>query len=168
MDWFQQPPQNFSNRKSQIFAILRVQIILRHTERASPFPPFHDYQKYIPVKCTPLLSNRVSETWHSCVRCNNDSHQVDVELNILSKIFIIFNVVTREKALQAAEWRGPHSLWHNFIMNFHDSFIFTILDACFNIEVSAVELRLPIIISYLDSSCMKTNKHWFSLQLNEV
>ena len=26
----------------------------------SPFPPFHDYQTYIPVKCTPRFSSAVS------------------------------------------------------------------------------------------------------------
>ena len=32
----------------------------------SPFPPFHDYQKYIPVKCTPRLSSLVPKTWRLC------------------------------------------------------------------------------------------------------
>ena len=27
--------------------------------QVSPFPPFHDYQKYIPVKCTPRFSSLV-------------------------------------------------------------------------------------------------------------
>ena len=53
--------------------------------QVSPFPPFRDYQKYIPIKCTKRLSSLLHETWHSRVRCNNDSHRVDVELNILSK-----------------------------------------------------------------------------------
>ena len=28
--------------------------------QVSPLPPFHDYQKYIPVKCTPRFSSLVS------------------------------------------------------------------------------------------------------------
>ena len=33
--------------------------ILDNRERAFPFPPFHDYKKHIPVKCTPRLSSLV-------------------------------------------------------------------------------------------------------------
>ena len=32
----------------------------------SPFPPFHDYPKYIPVKWTQRLSSLVPKTWSSC------------------------------------------------------------------------------------------------------
>ena len=42
------------------------------------------------------------------------------------------------------------------------------LDACLHIEVSPVELRLAIIISYLGSSCLKTYIHLFSLHIKEV
>ena len=71
----------------------------------------------------------------------------------------------RETALQAARWHGPHSLGHNFIMNFHFSPIWMHV---YNIEVSHVELWLAIIISYFDSSWLKTSNHSFSMQTNEA
>ena len=34
----------------------------------SPFPPFHDYQKYIPVKCTPRFSSLVPSFKYSSIQ----------------------------------------------------------------------------------------------------
>ena len=63
--WFPQRASISCTRLEKL-GIFDWDIFLIIVKGLSPFPPFHDYQKYIPVKCTPRLSSLVPKTWRSC------------------------------------------------------------------------------------------------------